>query len=246
MLALELSLADDRFANTASGIAWDIIIDIIGVVAGILGCTSSLGAMIAGLDPVTVDYRSRVRPPLPRRLALPRSTPPEAAAHVLAMAEVDRLSTAEIDIVDRARAAAAASADEHYRRHLQDLFVVQTLRGEALGEATASLRGMLRAQSDRFGRVTAEPGRPLREVLNPLTNLRAPLEAIGVGATDVNAVLLASRLPGPLLSALQSGRAALLDRHGGVVVRALHDMADVIDAQDPLSRAAFEWPDRGP
>ncbi|MEE4120119.1 MAG: hypothetical protein V2I65_13975 [Paracoccaceae bacterium] len=99
MLALELSLADDRFADTASGMAWDIIIEIIGVVAGVPGCTSSLGAMIAGLAPVTVDYRSRVRPHLPRKLALPRSTPPDAAA------------------------------EEYCRRHLQDLFVVQTLRG---------------------------------------------------------------------------------------------------------------------
>jgi hypothetical protein len=149
-----------------------------------------------------------------------------------------------LDSRDRHRgpARAAAAADEHYRLHLQDLFVVQTLRAEALREATASLRGMLRAQSERFDRVTAEPGRPLREVLNPVTNLRAPLEAIGVGPADVNAVLLASRLPGPSLSALQSGRDALLDRHGGVVARALHDMADVIDALDPLSRAAFEGP----
>jgi len=228
---------------TGTGIAIGIVVGIIGsvIAAGGSALAGAGGAtVLGGIDPKVIDYKKHVAP-LPRRsLSLPHGLPPSVVNFMMAIVEIELLSTAETDIIDYARAAAQANDKKWTDLHLRDLYYVQSGKQHFMDEMVASLREITQAFGKDFDNHKVDPTEPLRDMINPIIEMRSTMKEVAdISSTEINALLQQIRVPSPMATSLENSVQALAKSAGGQPSKMLDLAADQLGDLDCVDWEAF-------
>ncbi|KEO92183.1 hypothetical protein EH31_05820 [Erythrobacter longus] len=193
---------------TAAGTAANASTSTIGAILAAGGSVligAGLATMIGGIDPKISDYKKHVPAVPTRKLALPGDLPAPVTSFMQAVAEIERLSTAETDIIDHARAAAKAKDKSWTELHLRDLYHVQNAKQHFVGELAGSLNEINAAFGKEFDHHRVDPDEPVRDLVNPLIEMRSTLnEVAGLSSTEINNILATVRVPSPMSEAIDT------------------------------------------
>jgi hypothetical protein len=177
--------------------------------------------------------------PPARRIALDPAAPApliEALAHI-DMAE--RLGSAEVDLIEHARAAGAAEDEKWYRSHMERLYRAQVHQGRHLRQAAAALGAWGADQHDLLQKATIAPKQPLRDRLAPLVTMRPDVRNLGYGDAEINQLLMMSRLPGPLLPALEQQTEAMIAESDGTAAGLLEVVTKQLASVETVDKELF-------
>ncbi|MCK0098381.1 hypothetical protein MWU38_03195 [Qipengyuania sp. S6317L1] len=232
--------------STATGTAKAGLVAITGsvLVAGALVLTQA-GAttVVGGIDPKITDYKKHVAALPMRKLALPADLDPGALRYLSAIAEVERLSTAESDIIDHARAAAKAGDKSWTELHLRDLYHVENAKQHFMNAAAKALdeiNGLFGAELDCH---CVNTGDALRDLVNPVIEMRATLQEVAsISSAEINALLALVRIPSPLSQSLERAVAVEVDKAGGQPSQIITSSAAQLAALDVVDHGAFHEP----
>ncbi len=229
LLSVELAAA------AALGAAAALIL--LGVLASGLGSAS----IISAIDPLVIDYKKRVLPCTLRQVSLSEDAPKPLISMLHNFCELEQLSTGEIDILDRARAAAGANDSEYYDSHLRDLFDVQSRKKYFAKQAADDMRTFLKESSGFLSKIDnkVEFKGPLRDAVNPITELRHDLIDMGVTASEINSYLYFARVPSEQLSIVEKNIKTTLKKTNGDITQTLLQLADDLESIEWLSKDAF-------
>ncbi|MEO1222037.1 MAG: hypothetical protein AAFY42_11900 [Pseudomonadota bacterium] len=196
--------------------------------------------MIGGIDPKISDYKKHVPAVPTRKLALSGDLPAPVVPFMLAVAEIERLSTAETDIIDHARAAAKADDKSWTELHLRDLYHVQNAKQHYVGLLAGALAAINEAFGKDFDQHWIDPEEPVRDLINPLIEMRGTLiEVAGIGSAEVNSVLATVRMPSPLSDALEASVHAFASEVEGQPSAIVGKAVDQLERLDVIDREAF-------
>ena len=231
---------------TATGSAKASLVAIAGAVlaGGALVFTSTgTTTVLAGIDPKITDYKKHVAALPTRKLSLPADLDGSILRYMAAIAEVERLSTAESDIIDHARAAAKAGDKSWTELHLRDLYHVENAKQHFVRKAAEALD----EANERFGseldhhRVDISDG--LRDLVNPVIEMRATLQEVAnISSAEINAALALVRIPSPLAQTLERAVADAVEKAGGQPSGMIKSAAARLAALDVVDHAAFHEP----
>lgn len=228
---------------TGVGIAASVIVAAVAITIA-AGGSILMGAggatMIGGIDPKITDYRKHVAAVPMRKLALPADLPPAVATFMQAVCEIERLSTAETDIIDHARAAAKAKDKSWTELHLRDLYHVQSGKQQFVGRLAGALREINAAFGKDFDQHRVDPDEPVRDLINPLIEMRGSLrEVADLSNAEINSILGTVRIPSPTSAAIEETIHAFATKAGGQPSQMVNLAADQLERLDVLDREAF-------
>ncbi|WP_298334732.1 hypothetical protein [uncultured Erythrobacter sp.] len=228
---------------TATGAAAAVVVAIVGSMLA-AGGSILMGAggatVIGGIDPKISDYKKHV-PAVPmRKLALPGDLPPAVATFMQSVAEIERLSTAETDIIDHARAAAKANDKSWTELHLRDLWHVQNAKQHFVGTLSGALREINAAFGQDFDQHHVDPQEPVRDLINPLIEMRATLnEVASISSAEVNGILATVRVPSPMSEAIDTSVRKFATQAKGQPSEMVNIAADQLECLDVIDHEAF-------
>lgn len=228
---------------TAAGTPANVSTSTIGAIlaaGGTILIGAGLATVIGGIDPKISDYKKHV-PAIPtRKLALPGDLPAPVTHFMQAVAEIERLSTAETDIIDHARAAAKANDKSWTELHLRDLYHVQNAKQHFIGQVAGSLTEINAALAKDFDQHRLDPDEPVRDLINPLIEMRSTLhEVAGLSSTEINNVLATVRVPSPMSQAIDTSIQKLATKAEGQPSMMVKIAAEQLDRLDVIDHAAF-------
>lgn len=201
------------------------------------GVTTVLG----GIDPKITDYKKHVAALPTRKLALPADLDPSALRYMAAMTEIERLSSAESDIIDHARAAAKANDKSWTELHLRDLYHVENAKQHFVRSAGAALSEVNEHFGSELDQHCVDTSDALRDLVNPAIEMRASLaEVASVSSAEINAFLAIVRVPSPLSHSLEQAVAGQVQMAGGQPSAMIQAAAAQLAAMDVVDHAAFE------
>ncbi len=212
-----------------------IAITVAGFITALIGGVTT----ISGIDPPAFDFRKALAMPKARTVSVTHDAPKELQDLIWNLMRVERLVSLETDLIDRARAAAQAGDAKWYEHHLRALYAAQGEKQYRLRQAGRSISGFVAANADMLARIRVEDPRPLRDALNPITNLREQLDELGITFSDVNAMLAKLRMPSPLLAALERAVASRVAEAGGTCAGLLKEIAAELEAIETVDWDAF-------
>ncbi|MEM1053085.1 MAG: hypothetical protein AAGI28_13430 [Pseudomonadota bacterium] len=199
------------------------------------------GATVIGaIDPAISDYKKHV-PAVPmRKLALPADLPPAVTNFMQSVTEIERLSTAETDIIDHARAAAKAGDKSWAELHLRDLYHVQNGKQHFVGQLGSALREINAAFGKDFDQHRIDPAEPTRDLINPLIEMRATLgEVASISSAEINGILATVRVPSPMSEAIDASVRKFAEQAGGQPSEMVSIAADQLERLDMIDHEAF-------
>jgi len=229
MVAVGMIVGTGGFLAVIGGIA------AVGAFLFWAGSSTAIGA----IDPPALDHRSPVALPRPRRVHVSPDAPAELRAFIAEIAEVERLASAEIDLIDRARAAARAKDDTWYETHIRTLYAAQGRKQQLLRRAGGSLKAFVAGNGDLLKQAKVADPAPLRDALNPITNLREELDAFGVTFREVDALLAVARTPSPLQRFLEERLRLRVRKAKGSPAVLLAQIADELATIEAVDWDAF-------
>jgi hypothetical protein len=196
--------------------------------------------MIGGIDPKISDYKKHVPAVPTRKLALSGDLPAPVVAFMQAVSEIERLSTAETDIIDHARAAAKASDKSWTELHLRDLYHVQNAKQHYIKELSGALKAINAAFGKDFDQHWVDPEHPVRDLINPLIEMRGTLgEVAGISGAEINSVLTTVRVPSPMSEALEASVHSYATQVEGQPSAMVNIAVNQLDRLDVIDRKAF-------
>ncbi|UAB77780.1 hypothetical protein INR77_13510 [Erythrobacter sp. SCSIO 43205] len=221
-----------------------------GLVA-IAGCVLAGGAMVltgagtttvlAGIDPKITDYKKHVAALPMRKLSLPADLAPSIHRFIAAIAEVERLSTAESDIIDHARAAAKAGDKSWTELHLRDLYHVENAKQyfvRTTAEALATVNELFGSELDHH---CVDMNDTLRDKINPVIEIRATLQEVAsISSAEINALLGLVRIPSPLAQSLERAVAEQAKKAQGQPSQMIKEATKQLARLDVVDHEAFE------
>ena len=199
--------------------------------------------VLGGIDPKITDYKKHV-PALPtRKLSLPADLDPSVLRYLTAIAEVERLSTAESDIIDHARAAAKAGDKSWTELHLRDLYHVENAKQHFVRGAADALSDVNERFGSELDHHCVDTSDALRDLVNPVIEMRATLhEVASISSAEINALLALVRIPSPLSQTLEKAVAEQAQKAGGQPSEMIRLASAQLAALDVVDHAAFEEP----
>jgi len=228
---------------TAAGTAANVSTSTIGAILAAGGSVligAGLATMIGGIDPAISDYKKHVPAVPTRKLALPGDLPAPVTSFMQAVAEIERLSTAETDIIDHARAAAKANDKSWTELHLRDLYHVQNAKQHFTGELARALREINAAFGKGFDHHRIDPDECSRDLINPLIEMRSTLnEVAGLSSTEINNILATVRVPSPVSEAIDASVHKFARQAGGQPSMMVDMTAGQLERLDVIDREAF-------
>ena len=217
-----------------------LVVGIIGLGAtGLVLIGGGAATAIIGIDPPTLDFRKPVALPRPRQVYLSPDAPADLRAFLADLTEVERLCSAEIDIVDRARAAARAKDDSWYETHIRALYATQGRKQQLLRRSGGSLKAFVAGNADLLQQAKIANPVPLRDAVNPITCIRAELDEIGFNFREVDALLATSRIPSPMLTFLEAQVAERVRKAKGNSSALLKSIAAELEKIETVDWNAF-------
>jgi hypothetical protein len=231
---------------TATGSAKGSLVAIAGsVLAGgaLLLTGAGVTTVLGGIDPKVTDYKKHVAALPTRKLALPADLAPSLHKYIASIAEVERLSTAECDIIDHARAAAKAGDRSWTELHLRDLYHVENAKQHFMRGAGDALGAVNEQFGAEFDQRCVDPSDPMRDLVNPVIEMRATLhEVASISSFEINAFLSLVRIPSPLSKALETAVADQVEKASGQPSEMIRTATQRLLALDVVDHAAFEEP----
>jgi hypothetical protein len=228
---------------TAAGTSAGVAVAVVGAfLAG--GGAILMGAggatVIGGIEPKTSDYKKHVPAVPTRKLSLPGDLPTPVATFMQAVAEIERLSTAETDIIDHARGAAKAGDKSWTELHLRDLYHVQNAKQSYVKQLGGALKEINAAFGKDFDHHFVDPEEPVRDLINPLIEMRGTLsEAAGICNAEINGILATVRVPSPMSAALDASVRELARKAEGQPSAMVNMAAEQLEQIDVIDREAF-------
>lgn len=239
MLLISAALAGAMLVG-AIGVSAIAVVSVLGFAAnGLLLTGGGMYVVSVGIDPPTLDFRKPVALPRPRQVYLSPDAPAEFRAFLADLTEVERLCSAEIDIVDRARAAARANDGTWYETHIRALYATQGRKQQLLRRAGGSLKAFVADNADLLKQAKIADPVPLRDAVNPITSIRAELDEIGFNSRDVDALIAASRIPSPMLSFMEAQVADRVRKAKGNSATLLKSIAAELEKIETVDWNAF-------
>ena len=228
---------------TATGVAAAVVVGVVGsvVAAGGAILTGAGGAtVIGGIDPKISDYKKHV-PAVPmRRLALPGDLPAPVVTFMQSVSEIERLSTAETDIIDHARAAAKADDKSWTELHQRDLWHVQNAKQHFVGELAGALKEINAAFGKDFDQHRVDPEEPVRDLVNPLIEMRGTLREVGdISSAEINSILATVRVPSPMSEAIDASVRQYAEKAQGQPSAMIDIAIDQLEQLDVIDHEAF-------
>lgn len=222
-------------------IAVGVLITIGAFLQGLgLGLSISGGSIMGtAIDPPSIKHNERVVPPSRRKVSVSSEAPRELVDLLHNIYEAEYLTVGEIDLVDRARTAAKKMDAEWYETHLRDLFTVQDRRNHFLREASKNLNKFLKNYGDKLPKIKIDPKVPLRDAINPITEMRSELEKLGIASGEINALLFQIRVPSPVMSSVERSVAALVKESNGDAVALLQRLSKELGEIETIDWDAF-------
>ena len=203
------------------------------------GTTTVLG----GIDPKITDYKKHVAALPTRKLAVPADLDPCVLRYLAAIAEVERLSTAESDIIDHARAAAKAGDKSWTELHLRDLYHVENAKQHFVRKAAEALGEVNEQFGAELDSHCVDAHDALRDLVNPVIEMRATLQEVAsVSSAEINALLALVRIPSPLSKTLEHAVGEEVEKAGGQPSRMIQSAAAQLAVLDVVDHAAFHEP----
>lgn len=228
---------------TTVGAAAGVVVAVVGVMLA-AGGAILMGAggatVIGGIDPKIGDYKKHVPAVPTRKLALPGDLPVAVVAFMQSVAEIERLSTAETDIIDHTRAAAKANDKSWTELHLRDLYHVQSAKQHFVGQLAGSLNEINAAFGKDFDQHRVDPDEPVRDLVNPLIEMRSTLnEVAGLSSTEINNILSTVRVPSPMSEAIDASIQKLATKAQGQPSEMVNIAAGQLERMDVIDHEAF-------
>lgn len=228
---------------TAAGTPASTQVAVIGAYlagGGVVLMAAGSATIMAAIDPKVSDYKKHV-PAVPmRKLALSGDLPAPVATFMQSVAELERLSTAETDIIDHARAAAKANDKSWTELHLRDLYHVQNAKQHFVGELSGALGQINAAFGSKFDQHRVDPEELLRDMINPLIEMRSALnEVASISNAELNAVLQTVRVPSPMGEAINATVRAMANEAQGQPSRMVNMAVQQLERIDVVDREAF-------
>lgn len=234
---------DATLPSSTTGSAQGAMAALVGsVVAGgailLAGC--GVASLLDGVAPKITDCKKHV-PALPmRKYSLPADLDASVPSFLVAVAELERLSTAETDIIDHARAAAKVGDGSWTELHLRDLYHVQNARQKYLTQAAAALRQINTIFGARFDQNRVDPEEALCDLINPVIEMRGALgEAVSISNAEMNNFLAMVRIPSPLSKALGEMFSDLAKRANGQPSQMMQIAIEELERLDVIDYEAF-------
>jgi len=228
---------------TATGAAAAVVVAVVGAILA-AGGSILMGAggatIIGGIDPKISDYKKHVPAVPTRKLALPGDLPPAITIFMQSVAEIERLSTAETDIIDHARAAAKASDKSWTELHLRDLYHVQSAKQHFVGKLAGALREINAAFGKDFDQHRIDPDEPVRDLINPLIEMRSTLnEVASISNAEINGILATVRVPSPMSEAIDASVRKFATQAKGQPSEMVSIAAEQLERLDLIDHEAF-------
>ncbi|MEP1421976.1 MAG: hypothetical protein ABJK59_09430 [Erythrobacter sp.] len=228
---------------TASGSAVGVAVAIVGTMLA-AGGAILMGAggatLIGGIDPKISDYKKHVPAVPTRKLALPGDIPSPVATFMQSVSEIERFSTAETDIIDHARAAAKAKDKSWTELHLRDLYHVQNAKQHFVGQLAKALNEINAAFGQDFDHHRVNPDEPVRDLINPLIEMRSTLsEVAGISSAEINNILNTVRMPSPMSEAIDASIQQFASQTQGQPSQMVNIAAEQLERLDVIDHEAF-------
>lgn len=227
----------------------------VGTAAGVLTSTVAItlaaggsilmgagnATVIGGIDPKISDYKKHVPAVPTRKLALPADLPPAAMTFMQAACEIERLSTAETDIIDHARAAAKANDKSWTELHLRDLHHVQHGKQHFVGKLATVLREINEDFANEFDQARVDPDEPVRDLINPLIEMRGSLDEVAsLSSAEINNMLGIVRVPSPMSVAMEETVGRLANKAQGQPSELINLAIDQLERLNVIDHEAFD------
>jgi hypothetical protein len=207
---------------------------------GVILTGAGTATVVAAIDPKVSDYKKHVAAVPTRKLALPGDLPPAAMTFMQSVAEIERLSTAETDIIDHARAAAKANDKSWTELHLRDLYHVQNAKQHLVGRLAPALKDINAGLGKDFDGHRVNPDEALRDLINPIIEMRSTLnEVAGLSSAEINNILSIVRVPSPVSKALNASIQRFAKQAGGQPSQMVDIAVDQLERLDVIDHAAF-------
>lgn len=228
---------------TAAGTAAGVLVAVVGATLA-AGGAILMGAggatVLGGIDPKITDYKKHVPAVPTRKLALPGDLPVAVTTFMQAVSEIERLSTAETDIIDHARAAAKANDTSWTELHLRDLYHVQNAKQHFVGQLAGALKEINAKFGKDFDQHRVDPDEAVRDLINPLIEMRATLnEVAGLSSAEINGILSTVRVPSPMSQAIDASIHKFAGQAQGQPSQMLALAIDQMERLDVIDHEAF-------
>lgn len=234
---------DATLPSSTTGSAQSAMAALVGsLVAGgaivLAGCGGA--TLLDGIAPKVTDYKKHVPALRMRKYSLPADLDASVPGFLVAVTEVERLSTAETDIIDHARAAARSRDRSWTELHLRDLYHVQNAKQKYLMQAAAALTRINKSFGSSFDQNRVNPEEHLRDLVNPVIEMRGVLsEAVSISNAEINSFLAMVRIPSPLSKALDEMVGDLVRRANGQPSQMIQIATEELERLNIIDYEAF-------
>ncbi|MBF9060267.1 hypothetical protein HKCCSP123_13860 [Rhodobacterales bacterium HKCCSP123] len=198
-----------------------------------------VGAMNSAVDPVVLRYDWRATQPPRVSLKIPADTPTPLVNLLLTGHEFRHLSQGEVQLYDLARAAAEKKDQAWYETHMRDLWAVQNSKARVARALADNLDAVATEFEDVLKNFNWDSREPMRNVFNPISDMRSQLHDLGVSGGEIDLLLQPTRIIDPVARHTHSELRKVGEKFDGDGAALLRWVAGGLREMDMIDRQAF-------